>query len=90
MVKGYYRLVHGVDIVLGRVLDELNRLKLDDNTVIIYSSDNGFFLGERGMAGKWLLHEESIRVPLMIYDPRMPAERKQALLRGMAWIGNTA
>jgi arylsulfatase A-like enzyme len=47
-----------------------------DNTVIIYTSDNGFFMGEHGLAGKWLMYEESIRLPLIIYDPRLPASRK--------------
>jgi arylsulfatase A-like enzyme len=40
------------------------------NTVIIYTSDNGYFLGERGWADKWLMYEPSIRTPLVIYDPR--------------------
>ena len=43
---------------------------LHENTVIILTSDNGYFLGERGFAGKWLLYEPSIRVPLIICDPR--------------------
>ena len=38
--------------------------------------DNGYFLGERGYAGKWLLYEQSIRVPLIIYDPRQPETKR--------------
>jgi arylsulfatase A-like enzyme len=72
-VKGYYRLITGVDVVVGRILDSLERQKLLDNTVIIFTSDNGFFLGERELSGKWLMHEESIRTPLIIRDPRLPA-----------------
>jgi len=72
MVKGYYRLVTGVDVVVGRILKELDKQGLADNTVIVYAADNGFFLGEHGMAGKWLMYEESIRVPLILYDPRAP------------------
>jgi arylsulfatase A-like enzyme len=71
-VKGYYRLITGVDIVVGRILDSLERQNLLDNTVIIFTSDNGFFLGERELSGKWLMHEESIRTPLIIRDPRLP------------------
>ena len=43
---------------------------LNKNTIIIFVSDNGYFLGERGLAGKWLMYDNSIRVPLIIYDPR--------------------
>jgi arylsulfatase A-like enzyme len=72
MVKGYYRMISGVDRVLGRLLEELAQLGLDRNTVIVFTSDNGYFLGERGFAGKWLMHEPSIRVPLIVRDPRLP------------------
>ncbi|MCS7237731.1 MAG: sulfatase-like hydrolase/transferase [Thermoguttaceae bacterium] len=73
-VKAYYRLITGVDETIGRMLKVLRERGLADNTVIIFSSDNGFYLGERGFAGKWYPHEVSIRVPLVIYDPRLSAE----------------
>lgn len=79
MVKGYYRMISGVDAVLGRIIAELRNLELDENTIIILSSDNGYFLGERGFAGKWLMHDVSIRVPLIIYDPRFPLSRKGSI-----------
>jgi len=69
-VKSYYRLITGVDVVIGRIREQLKRLDLDDNTVIMLIGDNGFYLGEHGLAGKWFPHEESIRVPLVVYDPR--------------------
>ncbi len=72
-VKSYYRLITGVDVVLGRIRLELDRLGLADNTIIILTGDNGFFLAEHGFAGKWYGYEESIRVPLVVYDPRLPA-----------------
>lgn len=75
-VKGYYRLIYGVDVVIGEIREELERLGLADNTIIVLMGDNGFYLGEHGMAGKWYGHEESIRVPLVIYDPRLPAKLK--------------
>jgi arylsulfatase A-like enzyme len=71
-VKNYYRLIYGVDVVIGQIRDELRRLGFEDNTIIIFIGDNGFYLGEHGLAGKWFPHEESIRVPLIIYDPRTP------------------
>ncbi len=71
-VKGYYRLISGIDLAVGRIVTALMERGLHENTIIIYTSDNGFFLGERGLAGKWLMYEESIRTPLLIYDPRLP------------------
>jgi arylsulfatase A-like enzyme len=84
MVKGYYRMISGIDLVLGRILNELARLGLDGNTVIIYTSDNGCFLGERGYADKWLMYEPSIRVPLVVYDPRAPRAGRGLVRREMA------
>src|SRR6185295_6751602 len=69
-VKGYYRLVSGLDRVVGEIRNELVKLGIEKNTVIIFSSDNGFFLGELGMAHKWYGFEPSVRVPLIVYDPR--------------------
>ncbi len=74
-VKNYYRLITGVDIMIGQIRQELKQLGFDDNTVIILTGDNGFYLGERGLAGKWFPHEESIRVPLIIYDPRFAKKK---------------
>ncbi|MFC1765129.1 sulfatase [Planctomycetota bacterium] len=76
MVKGYYRLVYGVDVQIGRLRQKLAEKGMADNTVIILMGDNGFFLGEHGMAGKWFAQEESIRVPLLVYDPRLPASQR--------------
>jgi arylsulfatase A-like enzyme len=71
-VKGYYRLISGVDVAVRTIMKRLRQLKLDDDTIIIITSDNGFYLAELGMAGKWYGHGPSIRVPLVIYDPRLP------------------
>lgn len=70
-VKNYYRLITEVDTTVGRIRGALARMGADRNTVIVFSSDNGFYLGEHGLAGKWLMHEESIRVPLIVHDPRL-------------------
>jgi arylsulfatase A-like enzyme len=75
-VKNYYRLVTGVDEVVGHLVDRLQKLGIADNTVIIFMGDNGFYLGEHGLEGKWYGHEESIRVPLIVYDPRMASALK--------------
>jgi len=70
-VKDYYRLVTGIDREVGRILEALDDRGLAGNTVVLFTSDNGFFLGERGLADKWLPYEESIRVPLVVFDPRL-------------------
>lgn len=74
-VKDYYRLITGIDREVGRIVALLKERKLADNTVIVFSSDNGFFLGDRGLADKWLMYEESIRVPLIVFDPRLSKAR---------------
>jgi len=83
MVKGYYRMVSGVDRVIGRIREELDRLGMDKNTIIVLMGDNGYFLGERGFAGKWLMHDLSIRVPLILYDPRIPRNRQGSVIEEM-------
>lgn len=75
MVRNYHRLIYGVDVQIGRIREKLAAMGMADNTVIILVGDNGFFLGEHGMAGKWYGQEESIRVPLVIYDPRQPSSQ---------------
>jgi len=83
MVKGYYRMISGIDRALGRLLDQLKKNNLDQNTIIIFTSDNGYFLGERGFAGKWTMHDTSIKVPLIIYDPRVSNNRQGKTIEEM-------
>ena len=83
-VKNYYRLISEVDTQIGRIRSELARTGADSNTVILFTGDNGFYLGEHGLAGKWLMHEESIRVPLLIHDPRLGAASQGLRRREMA------
>ena len=74
-LRAYFRMISGYDRVMGRVIGALEEKGIDDNTVIIYSADNGYYMGNRGFAGKWSHYEESIRVPLVIFDPRL-SQRK--------------
>lgn len=69
-VKGYYRMISGIDREIAKIRKELKKKGLDKNTVIILMGDNGYFLGERQLAGKWLLYDNSVRVPLIVFDPR--------------------
>lgn len=78
-VRTTYRLITRADLALGRMRDALKVSGFDKNTVIIYSSDHGSFLGAHGLTGKWLMHEESIRVPFIIYDPRPGAQGSQRI-----------
>ena len=71
-IRAYYRMISGYDKVMKRVIDVLKEKGLDNNTVIIYSADNGYYMGNRGFAGKWTHYEESLRVPMIVYDPRLP------------------
>jgi arylsulfatase A-like enzyme len=73
-MRQYYRLVAAMDIGMGKILAALEKHGVQDDTVIIFTSDHGHFLGEHGFDGKWLLYEESIHIPLIIADPRQPAE----------------
>lgn len=83
-VKNYYRLISGVDDVVGEIREALRRRGKEDDTVIVFTGDNGFFLGEHGLAGKWYGYEESIRVPLVVYDPRLPRARRGQVRDEMA------
>ncbi len=82
-VRNYYRMITGVDRTVGEIVSALEKQGLRDNTIIVYTSDNGFYLGEHGLAGKWFMHEESLRVPLVIHDPR-PGAVRGARFDGMA------
>ncbi len=75
-VKGYFRMIAGIDLEIGKLRAKLAERGLADNTVIIIMGDNGYFLGERQLAGKWLMYDNSVRVPLIVYDPRGPAHHE--------------
>jgi len=72
-IKDYLRAVAAVDDQLGRVLDYLDASGLADDTVVVYSSDQGFFLGDHGWFDKRWMYEESLRTPLIVRWPRVTA-----------------
>ncbi len=73
--RNYMETIVGVDDCVGRVLDRLDQLGIAENTVVIFTSDNGYFLGEHGLGDKRAAYEESIRVPLFV---RYPAGQPRA------------
>jgi arylsulfatase A-like enzyme len=77
-------MISGIDIMIGRVLKTLRAQGLADNTIVIYAADNGLFMGERGLSGKWNHFEQSLRVPLIIYDPRVPPAQRGRVMDQMA------
>jgi len=68
-IKDYIRSVQSVDDNLGRMLDYLEQNGLADNTVVIYTSDQGFYLGDHGWFDKRFMYEESLRMPLLVRWP---------------------
>lgn len=71
VMKDYYRLITGADRAIGRIRAELARRGLAENTVIVFLSDNGDMTGDYMLGGKQLLYDASLRVPLIVYDPRV-------------------
>jgi len=75
-MRAYLRMVSGIDGAIGRFMKALDEAGFADNTVIVYSADNGYHMGNRGFAGKWSHYEESLRVPLIVADPRVPKSQR--------------
>jgi arylsulfatase len=74
MMRDYFALITEIDTVCGEIVDELRRQGVLENTLMIFTTDNGYFHGEHGLADKWYPFEESIRTPMIVLDPRMPRE----------------
>jgi len=82
----YHQQIYAIDVAVGMIRKALKESGTEKNTVIIYTSDNGFFCGSHGYGSKVLPYEESSRVPLVIYDPRHQNSGKK--LRSSALTGN--
>lgn len=65
----YFRTLSSADRSLGRLLSEVDALGLDKNTVVIFTSDNGYYLGEHGLGDKRSAYDESLRLPLLVRSP---------------------
>ncbi|MHC4219831.1 MAG: sulfatase/phosphatase domain-containing protein, partial [Planctomycetota bacterium] len=84
-IKDYLRCVAALDDNVGRVLDYLDTPGLAGNTVVVYSSDQGFFLGEHGWFDKRWMYEESLRTPLIVRWPGVvpPASEADAIVSNL-------
>lgn len=77
-MRRYYRMVTGVDRQLGKMMEALQETGRLENTIVVFTSDHGMYLGDRGFAGKWMGHDTSIRIPLIVHDLRLPASEQDA------------
>ena len=82
----YHQQIYAIDVAVGMIRSALEENDAAKNTVIIYTSDNGFFCGSHGYGSKVLPYEESSRVPLIIYDPRHANSGK--MIRSQALTAN--
>ena len=74
---GYFRGVAAVDENVGRILKLLDELQLSQNTMVVFASDNGYYLGEHGLGDKRTSYEESLRIPLLLRFPKLGVKDKR-------------
>jgi arylsulfatase A-like enzyme len=75
-IADYYGMISHLDSAVGSILATLRETGLADNTLVIYTADHGLALGQHGLMGKQNLYEHSLRVPLIIAGPEIPASRR--------------
>lgn len=83
-MRGYFGCLAAVDENVGRLLETLDELKLAENTVVVFTSDNGFYLGEHNLGDKRSAYEESLRIPLLVRYPQLGAGAKGKIMDEMA------
>lgn len=74
-MRNYFALITSVDDACANIVAELERQGVENETLIIFTTDNGMFHYEHRFGGKWYPYQESIRVPLIVRDPRMPKKK---------------
>jgi len=78
VIRAYYAEVSFLDSQIGALIGQLKADGLYDNTIIIYLSDNGYFLGNHGLGNKITMHEESVRVPMFVHSPLLPVKKAKS------------
>lgn len=83
--KNYLRCVKGVDESVGTLMETLKDMQLDDNTIVIYSSDQGFYIGDHGWFDKRWMYEESLKMPLIVKWPGVtkPGTKDEHLVQNL-------
>ena len=83
--KNYLRCVKGVDESVGKLRKTLEELGLSDNTIVIYSSDQGFYIGDHGWYDKRWMYEESLKMPLVVSWPGVtkPGSKSEAMVQNL-------
>ena len=66
----------GIDGLIGNLRKKLKELNLQEHTIIIFSSDHGLFMGQFGLGGKALCYETVTHVPMIIYNPLLPQNKR--------------
>jgi N-acetylglucosamine-6-sulfatase len=84
MLQGYMGCLAAVDENVGRLLAKLDELKLADNTVVVFSSDNGYYLGEHNLGDKRSAYDESLRIPLLVRYPKLGEQARGKTVDRMA------
>jgi len=74
--RQYFQTLNGADYNLGRLLDVLDELGLSENTIVIYTTDNGYFMGEHALGDKRYAYDDSLRIPLLIRYPKLGIKGK--------------
>lgn len=74
----YYAMITHLDAQIGRILDKLEKSGLMENTIIVFTGDNGLAVGQHGLLGKQNLYEHSIKVPLIFKGPGIPKDSKRS------------
>ena len=75
VMSGYMGLIKQIDDNLGRLFEFLNKKGIMKDTMIVFTSDHGDYLGDHWLGDKELFHEQIVRIPMIIYDPRESANK---------------
>ncbi|GJM08272.1 MAG: acetylglucosamine-6-sulfatase [Lysobacteraceae bacterium] len=89
MSRRYFAMITGLDDAVGRIVSALQANGRGQDTWIILASDNGFFMGDRGFGGKWLGHDVSLRVPLIVHHADLLSRHHESYIATLLDIAPT-